>query len=102
MHAAGRDGAARIGAENLYRRLAVAALSAMVLTGIALFSVKAGEYAENPAFRVKMVLLVLALANVAFYHAAARTSALLQRFSIAVSAAIWPSILLAGRFIGFV
>lgn len=102
MHAAGRDGVARIGAESLYRRLAVAALSAMALTGIALFSVKAGEYAANPAFRTKMVLLALALANVAFYHAAARTSARLRRLSIAVSAAIWPAILLAGRFIGFV
>lgn len=83
---------------GFYRRFAALAIVLMVATGLALFSVRPTEYAANPAFRIKLVLIVLALVNVALYHA--RPAA--QPVARWVSILIWPAILLAGRFIGFV
>lgn len=102
MHraAAGRD--AHPANEMVFRRGAVVALCLMAVTGLALFSVKAGEYADNPAFRIKMGLILLALVNVAAFHALARGRRVSRRFSVFVSILVWPAVLVAGRFIGFV
>lgn len=84
---------------RIFRRSAVAALVLMAVTGLALFSVKAGDYAANAAFRVKMALIFGALANVALFHVAASRG--LRRTATIVSCLSWPSVLLAGRFIAF-
>lgn len=39
-----------------------------LLTGLTLFSVRAGKYVENPAFLLKMGLLALALVNIVLFH----------------------------------
>lgn len=81
-----------------------------VATGLLLFSSSATVYAENKVFLVKMGLMALAGANVLFFHLhphhrlklpAADVSPIL-RASAAVSLALWVSIVVLGRWIGFV
>jgi hypothetical protein len=84
--------------ETTFRRAAIAAFAVAALSGFALFSIRASEYALNPAFRIKLALLALAGVNLALYLA-------LPRWRIPgsiASALFWPAILVAGRFIGFV
>lgn len=93
---------------RLMRQSIAAAFPVAVLSGLALFSIRAQEYAANPAFQAKMALLALAGLNLwafrrlappgdgdAPYPPAARALA-------ALSIALWVAILVAGRFIGFV
>src|SRR5690606_5215288 len=86
------------------RPIAVGALALAVLTGFTLFSVRPVEYFDNSAFRVKMLLLAAAVLNAAVFttfrahrepaRPGARTMAVL-------SAGLWISVAIAGRFIGF-
>ena len=93
---------------RLMRDTIVTAFPVAILSGLALFSIRAQEYATNPAFQVKVVLLLLAGLNFwAFsqlpkpaddampYPAGARVLA-------ALSMVLWLMILVAGRFIGFI
>jgi hypothetical protein len=87
-----------------------AASAFSVVTGVGLFMTRATHYVANPAFQIKMVLLVLAGINMAVFHLiTARgiersdevgviTSA--SRFAGACSLLLWIGILLAGRWIG--
>jgi len=50
------------------RRLAIAALAGMTLTGFFLFAAEAGHLARNPVFRLKLVLVGAGLINVAIYE----------------------------------
>jgi hypothetical protein len=104
MHAAlaGRAGSDGPDAARLYRRLVVALLVLMALSGLALFSVRPADYAANPAFRIKLALVSAALLNVAVHHAIAARRPGLARLSAIVSVTLWPAILVAGRFVGFV
>ena len=90
------------------RRLALGAFALALATGLPMFAIRASEYAFNPAFRLKMLLLLVAGINLAIfalldrkarteggYQAAAKACAIL-------SMALWPAILLCGRFIGFI
>lgn len=91
-------------------RVAAAGATLAVITGLWLFSVKPTEYAENPAFLCKAALLVLAIGNIALQHHGKRFDTALcggqptvhVRALAAASAILWLSILLAGRWIGFV
>lgn len=93
----------------LVRTAATGAVLA-VTTGLWLFSVKPVEYAENPAFLFKAGLLVLATCNIALQHSDERFNTALRsgqppvrvRALAAVSAILWLSVLVAGRWIGFV
>ncbi|MDT4884682.1 hypothetical protein FQZ97_1208500 [compost metagenome] len=87
------------------RPVAIAALVVAVITGLLLFSVRPFEYLENPAFRVKLVLLAIAVLNaVGFSLLQSRVDlrSLPLRALALVSLLVWPAALLAGRFIGFV
>ena len=91
-------------------RLAATGIVIAVSTGLWLFSVKPVEYAENPAFLFKAILLVLAIGNIALQHrgedfdAALRSGQVSVRVRIlaATSAILWVCVLIAGRWIGFV
>lgn len=91
-------------------RAAIAGVAFAVITGLWLFSVKPVEYIANPAFRYKAALLMLAVCIVALQHSGRSFAAALQlgrptfrvRALAAASAITWLSILLAGRWIGFV
>lgn len=90
--------------------VAATGIALAVTTGLWLFSVKPVEYAENPAFLFKAALLVLAICNIALQHRgehfdtalrSGHPSARVQTLA-AVSAILWLSVLIAGRWIGFV
>ena len=93
----------------LSRAAATGALLAIV-TGLWLFSVKPVEYITNAAFLSKVALLVLALANVTVQHAnrhfaSAVAGGVLRpavRLTALSSIVLWLSVLVAGRWIGFV
>ncbi len=88
---------------------AVAGALLAVLTGPLLFIVQPGDYLVNPAFFWKLLLLVAAFANVAWFHL--RFNAVLLgrrdvtagvRAVAAQSIALWLAVLFAGRMIAFV
>ena len=94
---------------RLLRGAAVAAFAVALLSGLALFSVRAGDYAAMPVFLVKMSLIALAGANLLLSlllgrsrpAEAASTSTMVERITAGLSALLWTAVLLAGRFIGF-
>jgi hypothetical protein len=91
-------------------RAAAAGAFLAIVTGLWLFSVKPAEYVTNTAFLCKAALLALALANVAVQHANRHFSAAVAggvlRPTVRVvalgSILLWLSVLVAGRWIGFV
>jgi hypothetical protein len=94
----------------LSRAAAVGACLA-VATGLWLFSVKPAEYLDNWAFLTKAALLALALLNVVLQHRGRRFARavihgralpLSVRVAAFFSAVLWLSVLVAGRWIGFV
>jgi hypothetical protein len=91
-------------------RTAAAGLVLALLTGAWLFSVNPGDYLENTAFRWKLLLLSLALVNVAVQHRQWRSIGLPEttgalpvrvRLLAGTSALLWIATLIAGRWIGF-
>jgi hypothetical protein len=91
-------------------RTAAVGLGLTLLTGAWLFSVSPADYLQNTAFRWKLLLLSLALANVVLQHRQWRllglpeaTRALPMRVRVlaGTSALLWISTLIAGRWIGF-
>lgn len=79
-------------------------LALAAATGLWLFSVKPTEYFENDAFRWKLALLAIASVNVAAQQWRNRIKLELTagtRVSSALSLASWLSVLVAGRWIGF-
>lgn len=76
-----------------------------IASGAVLLAADASHVAVNPAFQMKAALLGLALLNVLVFHAlagrdgAAAGAAL--RCSAALSLALWPGIIVAGRLIAY-
>lgn len=81
-----------------------------IMTGTALFTVNAVEYATNLPFLLKLGLLAAGIANALLVHAnpgwrvALETgkSPLSVKVGAALSLLIWTSAVIAGRWIGFV
>jgi hypothetical protein len=90
-------------------RIAAAGVAWTVVTGLWLFSVKPAEYLANTAFLTKMALLVVALGNIALQHHGRHFRLALEggkvqprvRVLAVVSGLSWLSVLVAGRWIGF-
>ncbi len=92
---------------GVFRRIAIYAFAAAALSGLALFSVKASEYATMPVFLLKMGLIAAAIANFLGFLALKRRArggagAAALPVSALASMILWVSVLLCGRFIGFV
>lgn len=93
----------------LLRGMAVAGLALTVLTGAILFTANPLDYATNPAFRVKLLLIAAALLNAALVTRSAAWSRVIAgdppaphlRAMALLSALLWVATLLAGRWIGF-
>jgi hypothetical protein len=91
-------------------RAAATGVVLAIVTGLWLFSVKPAEYIGNSAFLAKMALLVVALANVVLQHRGRSFAQALAhgelrpavRLIAFCSALLWLSVLVAGRWIGFV
>lgn len=82
------------------------------VTGLAMFITRASNHVENPAFQIKMLLLLLAGMNIVFFHfrvlntvsqwdsqARAPRAA---RLAAASSLMLWIGVTLAGRWIGHI
>lgn len=89
-------------------RIAACGLALALLTGAWLFTVRPAEYLGNAAFLWKLGLLSVALLNVAWQHRSAAYAQALTgavpaatRVRAALSVALWLSVLVAGRWIGF-
>ena len=90
----------------------LAALLIIVPTGLMMFSAHAGEFVDNPAFLLKLTLLVLAATNAAAFHAGVFRSASGWDREAAVptgaklhavaSLGLWIAIISCGRLIAYV
>lgn len=82
------------------------------ITGLAMFITRASHHVENPAFQIKMLLLLLAGVNIGFFHFRVLRSVgawdiqsrapLAARAAAASSLLLWVGVTLAGRWIGHV
>lgn len=86
---------------RLMRRTAVVAFAAAAATGLLLFSVRATDYAANPAFLAKLSLIGLAGINLLVFAMLERRRKDVPHAPVIVSMLVWPLALVAGRFIGF-
>lgn len=94
----------------LLSRVAGCGLLLSIVSGLLLFSVQPAHYLGNSAFLLKLVLVSLALINVAIVHSlsawrvllAGQPASLLLKFTATVSLLLWLAILIAGRWIAFV
>jgi len=89
---------------GLLRRMALAAFAVAAASGLALFSVRAVDYAANGAFRLKLVLIALAGLNFLVFLALSRgrdDPAAGSRLLALASLVLWIAILVSGRFIAF-
>jgi hypothetical protein len=93
---------------SLLRRVALGAFALAVLTGITLFAVRARDYAASSLFVTKIMLIAAAGANFAIFSMLDHRRAVGQELSgparlcVSISLVVWPCVLLAGRFLGFV
>lgn len=93
----------------ILRSMALAGLALVLATGPLLFLTNPTEYATNPAFRIKLLLIAAALLNATLVTRSAAWTAVLSgnppaphlRLMACVSALLWTATLLAGRWIGF-
>lgn len=87
--------------------LAAFGLALQAVSGVVLLSAEASTLVRNPAFQVKMAVLVLGLANVVLFHWRFDRSLKKDlpldgaRVLAAVSLASWLLVLLAGRAIAY-
>jgi hypothetical protein len=92
---------------DLLREAIAFAFPVAVLSGLALFSIRAQEYATNQAFLIKMALLALAGVNLLAFRLLPQPAGdtvypIAARLLAAFSMLLWVAILVAGRFIGFI
>lgn len=107
--------ALRYSVSSLNRELVPWSASAFLIaniTGLAMFITRASHHVENPAFQIKMLLLLLAGVNIGFFHFRVLRSVgnwdiqspapLAARAAAASSLLLWVGVTLAGRWIGHV
>ncbi|MFC3285808.1 hypothetical protein [Litchfieldella rifensis] len=90
---------------RLLQGAAIAGLLLALATGPLLFIGRATEYADQPLFLTKLTLISLAIVNAlvlnlgsGIAHATSRH----LRIAGGISLLLWPAIVIAGRFLGFV
>ncbi|MDO9317623.1 MAG: hypothetical protein Q7V56_05440 [Gammaproteobacteria bacterium] len=107
--------ATRYSVSTLSRELvpwSAVALGVASVTGIAMFITRASAHAVNPAFQIKMLLMVLAGINVAVFHLIIFrhnvdwdpriNTSVAARLVAASSIALWIGVMLAGRWVGHI
>jgi len=107
--------ATRYSVSTLSRELvpwSAVALGVASVTGIAMFITRASAHAVNPAFQIKMLLIILAGINVAVFHLiifrrnedwdALINTPVAARLVAASSIALWIGVMLAGRWVGHI
>lgn len=85
-------------------RTALTGFALAMLSGSLLFVSAAAEIAANPAFRVKLVLILMAGANALVFHArdSLRRHDVVARFQAGLSLMLWFGVIAAGRLIAYV
>jgi hypothetical protein len=88
------------------------AFAVQLVTGVLLFSSEARKIYDNPAFRLKLLLILVACVQTLIFQATAYrnlsswdlrgTLPLGAKLAGAISILLWIAIVAAGRFIGFV
>ena len=88
-----------------------AALLLVIPSGMMMFSAHAADFLGNPAFKLKMALLVAALLNTAYFHTGPyqsvanwdreATAPVDARISAALSIVIWFSVISCGRLLAY-
>ena len=79
-----------------------------LLTGLSLFTVKAGDYADSPLFLTKLTLIAVAVLNFGLFSVIeARVPPGLERpvslkVMTVLSIGLWLAVLFCGRMLGFV
>lgn len=71
------------------------------LTGLGMFVSRPSAYAANPAFQIKLALLLLSGFNLAGLRLLTlRSGKVAERMAAAVSLLLWTAIVVAGRWVG--
>ena len=88
-----------------------AAVLVIVPTGALMFVAHATEFSENPAFRLKLILLVAAALNAAIFHLRpfrrvaewdhGAPAPLTARFAAGLSLVLWTSVIACGRLLAY-
>jgi len=88
-----------------------AGFAVMAASGLLLFGAEAEKLYSNPAFRLKLVLLILAAANMLAFHftvyrrvaiwGRARKTPRGARIAAALSLALWAGVIASGRMIAY-
>lgn len=88
---------------RLVLRTALTAFACAAASGVLLFASAATEVAANPAFRVKLVLILIAGLNALVFHARGglREGDSQARLQAAASLLLWLSVIVAGRLIAY-
>ena len=88
-----------------YLRLtAIVALVIAILSGFTMFSVRPSEYFFSDVFRIKMLLLALALLNALLFtsfRAHRNAESIGTKLMALISIGLWVSVAFAGRLIGY-
>ncbi len=89
-----------------------AAFVVAVITGVGMFMTRATAYVENPAFQIKLLLLILACANMAVFQFRTFRGIVYwdvgvapppaARVAGAASLLLWAGVVLAGRWTGHI
>jgi hypothetical protein len=84
--------------------LAIAGFLAAAVTGLLMFATQPSDLLPNPAFRLKMLLLLVAGCNAVWFHARGSLDRadLLGRVLGATSLVLWLAVLACGRAIAYV
>ena len=84
--------------------VSVFGFGAAAVSGLLLFAADAADLLLNPAFRLKMLLLMLAGTNAAVFHAFGGLNAhgIQARLQAGLSLLIWLAIIVCGRMIAYV
>lgn len=85
-------------------RVTGVAFAVALTAGVLMFASAAAEFAANPAFRVKLVLILMAAANAGLFHArdSLRRGDAVARLQAGISIALWFAVIAAGRMIAYV
>ena len=85
--------------------ISLVGLGVTILAGIGLFVVMPSAYAADPAFRIKLGLLVLALVNAVILRRSALRfdeTTMMLGIGAGISLALWTAILFSGRLVALV
>lgn len=84
--------------------LAVLGFLLAAMSGLTMFATQALELLGNPAFKWKMLLLVIAGGNAAWFHArgSLKLNDTIARLQVIASVFVWIAVLSCGRLIAYV